>query len=115
MKKLGDMFIYSLLLSFAVLIFGASAIGNIEVNKVKENVSAKVVRSELPPLPTELLNELPPIPEVALKEYKPTEVKKQEVIKKEEEVTITRKRRGYYGGTSRAAKSYGQTMFERNR
>ena len=107
MKELGDMFKYSLSLSFAVLILlGASAIGNIEVDEVKEDVSAKVVRSELPPLPTQPLNELPPIPEVALREYKSTE--------EEEKVTIVRKRRGYYGGTSRAAKSYGQTMFERN-
>ena len=104
MNEFGDRLKY--LLALFTFIFIVIFIKNLIIDERTENVSAKVVRSELPPLPTEPLNELPPIPEVTLREYKSTE--------KEEKVTIVRKRRGYYGGTSRAAKSYGQTMFERN-
>ena len=97
MNEFGDRIKY--LLALFSFIFIVIFLKKLMINERTENVPAKAVKSELPPIPKE-----------SLKEYEPKEDNKEE-----NKITINHKRKGYYGGTSRAAKSYGQTMFERNK
>ena len=97
MNEFGDRLKY--LLALFTFIFIVIFIKNLKIDERTENVSPKAVKSELPPVPKE-----------SLKQYEPQEDNKQE-----KKITIKNKREGYYGGTSRAAKSYGQKMFERNK
>ena len=80
--------------------------------EAEPTVFAKEGESSLPPLPTEELEEeiLPPVPSEELEEVL---IKEEPVLIKEECKTTTRRR--FFGGTSRAAQSYGLRIFRRNK
>ncbi len=84
--------------------------------EAEPTVFSEESESNLPPLPTEELEEetLPPVPSEELDENygESIVVKEEPVLIKEENKT---KRRRIFGGTSRAAQSYGLRIFRRNR
>ena len=80
--------------------------------EAEPTVFSEESESNLPPLPTEELEEeiLPPVPYEELEEVL---IKEEPVLIKEECKTTTRRR--FFGGTSRAAQSYGLRIFRRNK
>ena len=80
--------------------------------EAEPTVFAEESESKLPSLPLEELEEeiLPPVPSEELEEVL---IKEEPVLIKEECKTTTRRR--FFGGTSRAAQSYGLRIFRRNK